>query len=108
MIADRVGSAPGRVAKPGGLRRYDHLTDRPQREAGKFQVRPSERDSHDRHGKHDGGDEVPESQPPAGENQPHEIAEDTERAGAAVIVPEILRAGTGATDKRADATSGTG
>src|SRR5215510_7554096 len=84
-------SAPGRGG--GGLRRYDHLADRPQREAGEFQVRPSERDSDDRQGQHDRDDEVPERQPPAGENQPHEVAEDPERAGADVLSPEILRAG---------------
>src|SRR5437899_2618543 len=104
--SDVESSAPGWVAEPGGLDRYDHLTDRPQRKTGQFQVRPGERDSHDCQGEQDGDDEVPERQPPAGENQPHEVAEDPERAGADVLSPEILRTRNGLLAEREQRVDG--
>src|SRR5262249_5204652 len=60
--------------------------------AGKLQVRPGERDTHNGHGKQDRRDEVAERQPPSGEKQPHDVADHPQRAGANVFAAEIFAA----------------
>src|SRR5580700_2430264 len=69
----------------------DRFADRPQRDAGKFQMRPGERNADDGDGEQDGGEEMAERQPPAGEHQPDDIAQKAERPGADVVAAEVLR-----------------
>src|SRR5215831_6784583 len=82
------------------LHRYDRFPDRPQRQPGKLQVRPGERDAHDGHGKQDRRDEVAERQPPSGEKQPHDVADHPKRAGANVFAAEIFVARYGLVAER--------
>src|SRR5690349_3375562 len=65
-VSGEVGTARCAFAHPTSLRRHDHLADRPQRDAGKLEVSPGERDPDDRHGQNNRGDEVAEREPPAG------------------------------------------
>ena len=48
-------------------------------------MRPGERDADDGHGQDGGVDEVEDRQPPAGKDQPDEIAENAQRAGADIL-----------------------
>ena len=52
-------------------------------------MRPGERDANDGDGKDNGRDEMAERQPPAGQHQPHEIAENAKRSGTNIIVTGI-------------------
>src|SRR6516165_5617927 len=70
----------------------DLLADRPQRDPGKLQMRPGKGNADDSHREYDRGDEMAERQPPAGEHEPDDIAEEPERSGAE-IMPRIF--GTG-------------
>src|SRR6266702_4162745 len=70
------------------LGRYDHLSDRPERDARELQMGPCEGDANDGDREDYRGHEVTERQPPAGEQEPDDIAEHPERAGA-----DIARAG---------------
>src|ERR1700761_133405 len=67
-------------------RRHDGLADRPERDAGKLQMRPrkGKADDGDRH--QHGGDDMAEREPPAGEDEPDQIADKTKRAGAGVVL----------------------
>ena len=51
-----------------GLSRHNHLADRPEREPGKFQMRPGEGNADDRYGEQDRSDQMSECKPPTGEN----------------------------------------
>src|ERR1700726_822722 len=68
--------------------RHHHLTDRPQREPGELEMRPRERDANDRDGEEKRGDDMSEREPPTGEDQPDEIADHAERAGAYIIAAD--------------------
>src|SRR3984893_2723626 len=65
--------------------RHDRLADRPQRQSGKLEMRPREREADDGDGQENRGDDVSEREPPAGENQPNEVADHAERAGADIV-----------------------
>jgi hypothetical protein len=69
-------------ARIAGVRpvRHYHLADRPERESSELHMRPREGNADDRAGKENGGDEMAERQPPPGNQQPHEVAENTERS----------------------------
>ena len=69
------------------LRGNDHLADRPQRDAGKFQVRPGKGNADDGHGQQHGRDDVAERQPPSRQHQPDDVADHPERAGADIFLP---------------------
>jgi hypothetical protein len=71
-----------------------------------FQVRPGERDAHDGHGEQNRRDEVAERQPPSGENQPHDVADHSERAGADVFAAEIFVVRYGLVAKRQQRVGG--
>src|SRR6516164_8430276 len=69
----------------------DLLADRPQRDPGKLQMRPGKGNADDSHREYDRGDEMAERQPPAGEHEPDDVAEEPERPGAE-IMPGIFGA----------------
>src|SRR4051812_8714547 len=64
--------------------RHDYLADRPQRDAGELEMRPGKGNADDRHRKNDGGDEMAERKPPAGEDEPDNVADHAKRPGADV------------------------
>src|SRR5262249_43887801 len=72
------------------VHRDDRLPDRPQRQPGELQGCPGERESHERHGEQDRGDEVAERHPPSGEKQPYDVADHPQRAGADIFAAEIF------------------
>src|SRR4029077_19622443 len=59
---------------------YYVFSDWPERNTGKFEMRPGERNPDDRDSEADRCDEVTERNPPSGEYQTDEIAEKTQRA----------------------------
>src|SRR5262249_30236421 len=81
---------PGRNVKSATLGWHDDLADRPEREPGKLQVRPGERNADDGDGEQDGDEDMAERQPPAGQHQPDDIADDAERPGADVLLPGMV------------------
>ena len=69
--------------------RHDHLADRPQRNAGQLQVRPGEGNANDGDGQRQRQDQVHQRQPPAGQNQPDDVADGAERPGANVFLAGV-------------------
>jgi hypothetical protein len=75
-----AGATKGHLGPPWGtvraryeqpelyLGRDNHLTDWPEREPSKLQMRPSERDADNGYGEQDRSDYVREREPPAGED----------------------------------------
>src|SRR5689334_7155185 len=88
------------IAESHVVRIDDHLADRPERDAGKLQVRPGERNADERDGKANRGDQMAERQPPAGEHKPDQIAEEAKRSGADVAGAQMLGARDGAAAER--------
>jgi hypothetical protein len=74
-----LGCSPWRRAT-GLFDAYYFFPDRPKRNAGELEMRPSERNSDDRDSETERCDEVTERQPPSGEHQPDQIADETQRA----------------------------
>src|ERR1700761_8097747 len=65
--------------------RNDGLADRPKRDAGELQMRPGKGKADDRDRPQHRGDEMAEREPPAGEDEPDQVADDAEQTGAAVF-----------------------
>ena len=80
------GTRPLRFRECECLRGNDRLADRPERDAGEFQVRPGKRKTDDGDGKADRRDEVAEREPPAGQHEPDDVADHAERAGADIFL----------------------
>src|SRR5215510_14275488 len=57
------------------LRGHDCSADRPQRDAGKLEMRPGKGEPDDRYRPDDRGDEMAEREPPAGEHEPDDVAD---------------------------------
>src|SRR5262249_26266671 len=83
---------PRAVAERRLVDRHDGAADRPEREPRQLEMRPGERDADDRDRQHDGEHEMAERQPPARENEPDDVADGPERAGAGVLAAVMLGA----------------
>src|SRR5271168_118199 len=66
----------------------NHLADRPERDPGKLQMRPSERDADNRDGQKERCDQMAERQPPAREHEPDDVADKPQRSGAHIGAAE--------------------
>jgi heat shock protein HtpX len=96
----RPGASPARTPRPGPLGagrsargrsarvgegalvgRHDLAAQRHQRDRDQLQVRPPERDADDRHEERDAGEQVPQRQPPAREDQPDHVPDAGRRPG---------------------------
>src|SRR5437016_2645395 len=76
----------------GRVDRDDDAADRPEREPGKLQVGPGEGQADNRRGLDQRDAEMAQRQPPAGEHEPYDIAENAGRAGAEIVIALVLRA----------------
>src|SRR5580704_12988913 len=103
---DAARSLRALVLQRGVVDVDDHLADRPQRDAGEFQMRPRERDTDEGDGEQKRGDEMAERQPPAGEHEPQYVADEAEGPGADVVSAEILGARYGFAAERQQRVGG--
>jgi hypothetical protein len=83
----------GRSRQERKLSRDNHLADWPKRQSGKLQMRPRKRNTNDGDREQDRRNQVGERQPPAGKDEPNDIAQHAKWPGAYVLLASVFGSG---------------